>query len=159
MRKAGKKSPNRVLRTALGVELRVPKRNAPVRKVDMAELRAAGATLPHWCDGGVYVDDQYCVLSGLYQTAWGPVTRLTVMRHDKHPVRSWLDLQRIKNEVAGPERVAVEVFPPEAELVDEANFYHLWVLPEGFELPFRVESLRNEAPPDTNRAVAVGWVV
>lgn len=23
-----------------------------------------------------------------------------------------------------------------ADLVDDANIYHLWVLPEGFELPF-----------------------
>ena len=159
MRKASKKSPNRVVRTALGVELRVPKRSAPVRKVDIAELPAAGATLPHWCDGGVYVDCHYCVLVGGLQTAWGYVTRLAVARHDKHPLRSWADLQRIKNEIVGPERVAVEVFPPESELVDEMNAYHLWVLPEGFKLPFRVTSMRNEPPPDTNRALALGWVV
>jgi hypothetical protein len=154
-----KRSSTRLARTALGVELRVPKRSAPLRKVDAGELRAAGLTLPHWCNGGVFVDRHYCVLVGGLQTAWGCVTRLAVARHDKHPLRSWADLQRIKNEVAGPERVAVEVFPPEAELVDEANFYHLWALPEGFELPFRVRSMRNEAPPETNRALAVGWVV
>ena len=34
------------------------------------------------------------------------------------------------------DRVAVEVYPPESQLVDDADLYHLWVLPAGFELPF-----------------------
>jgi hypothetical protein len=55
-------------------------------------------------------------------------------------VRSWADMQRIKNELVGPERVAVEVFPPVSELVDQANIAHLWVLPEGFALPFSLKA-------------------
>ena len=43
----------------------------------------------------------------------------------------WRDLQRIKNEIAGPEREACELYPAESRLVDEANQFHLWVLPEG----------------------------
>jgi hypothetical protein len=70
------------------------------------------------------------------QTAWGDVDRLLVRRNDATPVRSWSDLQRVKNELRGPERLAVEVFPPESQLVDDAHIYHLWVLPVGFELPF-----------------------
>jgi hypothetical protein len=45
-------------------------------------------------------------------------------------------MQRIKNELAGPERVAVEVYPPVSQLVDHANMYHLWVFEAGFALPF-----------------------
>lgn len=52
---------------------------------------------------------------------------------------SWSEKQRIKDELIGPERLAVEVFPPRSELVDQADAYHLWVLPEGFTLPFGVE--------------------
>ncbi len=52
---------------------------------------------------------------------------------------TWSAKQRIKDELVGPERLAVEVFPPRAELVDQADAYHLWVLPEGFQLPFGVE--------------------
>lgn len=62
--------------------------------------------------------------------------RLMVTVNDGSPVRSWADLQRIKNELVGRERTAVEVFPPDSELVDEARVYHLWVLPEGQRLPF-----------------------
>ena len=56
---------------------------------------------------------------------------LTFKRNDRAAVRDWRHFQAIKNEVAGPEREAVEIYPPESELVDAANEYHLWVLPEG----------------------------
>lgn len=36
----------------------------------------------------------------------------------------------------GDTRIGVEVYPRDADLVDQANIYHLWVLPLGFELPF-----------------------
>lgn len=47
---------------------------------------------------------------------------------------TWPEMQRIKDEIAGPEATAVEVYPPRAEIVDHADMYHLWVLPE--PLPF-----------------------
>lgn len=73
------------------------------------------------------------------RTEWGPVERLMVRRNDGGTGVPWADMQRIKDELCGPERVAVEVFPPRSELVDNRNIYHLWVLPEGFELPFGLE--------------------
>lgn len=42
-------------------------------------------------------------------------------------------------EIAGHDRVAVEVFPAESELNDGAHVTHLWVLPDGFALPVRSE--------------------
>lgn len=51
---------------------------------------------------------------------------------------TWSAKQRVKNELMGYSRVAVEVFPKSDELVDQADAYHLWVLPEGFRLPFGV---------------------
>lgn len=44
-------------------------------------------------------------------------------RHD------WRDLQRLKNDILGPEQEMLEFYPPESLLVDTANEYHLW----GFE--------------------------
>ena len=55
---------------------------------------------------------------------------LTFKRNDRAAVRDWRHFQAIKNEVAGPEREAVEIYPPESQLVDAANEYHLWVAPE-----------------------------
>ena len=69
-------------------------------------------------------------------TNWGLVEHLMVRRHDSKPIRSWADLQRIKNELVGAERTAIEVFPASKNLIDEANIYHLWVLPSDMKLPF-----------------------
>jgi len=51
-------------------------------------------------------------------------------RHD------WREFQRVKNEVCGPEREAVELYPRESRLIDTANEYHLFVLPVGELVPF-----------------------
>lgn len=64
---------------------------------------------------------------------------LTFKRNDRAAVRDWRHFQAIKNEVAGPEREAVEIFPPESELVDSANEYHLFVLPDGQMSPLGFE--------------------
>lgn len=61
---------------------------------------------------------------------------LTIKRNDRHWKHDWRHLQRIKNELLGPEVEAVELYPAESRLVDEANQYHLWALPEGERFPF-----------------------
>jgi hypothetical protein len=80
----------------------------------------------------------YAVWVSDVETEWGQVAHLWIRRHDSQPVRSWSDVQRIKREVlwSGRHRVGVEVYPPDVEVVDQANMYHLWVLPLGFRLPF-----------------------
>lgn len=55
---------------------------------------------------------------------------LAIRRHDGAEVRGWSDLQRIKTELYGPERVAIEIYPRESELENAANMRHLFVLPE-----------------------------
>jgi hypothetical protein len=57
-------------------------------------------------------------------------------RRNRAPVHDWRHIQAIKNEVAGPERIAIEVYPPESKLTDVSNEYHLWVLPQGEEENF-----------------------
>lgn len=42
---------------------------------------------------------------------------------------TWPEMQRIKDELAGVEHTAVEVYPPAVEIIDEANMFHIWVLP------------------------------
>ncbi len=56
---------------------------------------------------------------------------LSIRHNERKAIRDWRHFQRIKNELAGAEREAVEIFPPESQLVDTSNQYHLWVLPEG----------------------------
>lgn len=41
---------------------------------------------------------------------------------------TWPEMQRIKDEIVGPDATAIEVYPPRSEVVDEADMFHLWVL-------------------------------
>lgn len=56
---------------------------------------------------------------------------------------TWWEAQRLKNEIAGEGATAVEVYPPQSEVVDAADAYHLWVLPHPFP-----HSLRPAAPAE-----------
>ena len=53
---------------------------------------------------------------------------------------SWWEMQRIKNELAGPETTAVEVYPPQADVMDAADMFHIWVLPERPAFVFTAEA-------------------
>jgi hypothetical protein len=79
-----------------------------------------------------YTNGRYEVLVLPHPPGW---LHLVIRRQDRLPVRRWRDLQRIKNELAGPERDAIEVFPAESRLHDPCNLYDLWVLPEGYQFP------------------------
>lgn len=88
--------------------------------------------------GHVWSNNRYVVLQYERQSEWGEITHLAIRRLDGNVTRSWADLQRIKNELTGAERTAVEVFPPESELLDGADMFHLFVLEEGRGLPFTI---------------------
>lgn len=47
---------------------------------------------------------------------------------------SWDDMQRLKSEAGYGARDAVEVYPPDSDVVNVANMRHLWIMPE--PLPF-----------------------
>lgn len=91
----------------------------------------------------VWANDRYQVIVRYVESAdedepVGPegLVWLSIHSHDRGPMRNWRHLQQMKNEVCGDERWAVEVFPPEEFLADSANEYHLYVLPEGSDIPF-----------------------
>ena len=66
---------------------------------------------------------------------WGWTVHLKVRRSDGKGGITWDELQAIKDEFAGPEAAAVEVYPAASDLVNEANIRHLWVVPEGIPIP------------------------
>ena len=55
---------------------------------------------------------------------------------------TWWEMQRIKNDLAGPGATAVEVYPPQAEVVDGADMFHIWIVPYG--LPFSLHKETTE---------------
>ena len=83
----------------------------------------------------VHTDGEFAIMIRTVETEWGSVDHVC-MRNLQSTDIPWTDKQKIKNDFYGPERVAIEVFPRESELVDEAMMYHIWVLPEGMNIPF-----------------------
>ena len=59
---------------------------------------------------------------------------LNIRRRDGGLVRDWRHFQQIKNEIAGPEREAIELYPAESRKVDTSNKWHLWVQPPGVRI-------------------------
>jgi hypothetical protein len=84
---------------------------------------------------GVYKNNVYQITMHVIDTALGRVNWLAIVRRDRTAIHDWRDLQRIKNELCGPEREGLELYPAESRLVDTNNQYHLFVLPEGTQIP------------------------
>lgn len=93
-----------------------------------------------WClelDRSYRQDRRYLVMTRLIKTEIGIVEHACIRNRDNSDI-PWSEKQRIKNELFGTKRVAIEVFPAADRLIDEAGMYHLWVLPEGYRLPFGI---------------------
>lgn len=80
---------------------------------------------------------------------------LSIRRNDRAAERDWRTFQRIKNEVCGPEREAMELYPAQARLVDSSNQYHLWVAPEGMKFPIGYPHQDVMQPEDAAKMGAV----
>lgn len=78
----------------------------------------------------------YVVMFFTKESPWGMIDHLMIRRQDAGTDVPWADKQRIKSELIGEDRTALEVFPARDDLVDQANIYHLWVLPKDMKLPF-----------------------
>ena len=44
----------------------------------------------------------------------------------------WRDMQRIKDELGWKDRYAFQVCPPEDRIIDDADMYHLWIMPKAY---------------------------
>lgn len=83
-----------------------------------------------------YLNNRYSVQVSDYKSKDGVIVHLWVRHHTGIMPSSWSDLQRIKNEIAGKDCVALEVYPRDEDLVDSANIAHIWVMPKDYVLPF-----------------------
>jgi hypothetical protein len=98
----------------------------------------ARATIADLANDEMWKNDRYQVSVHHLDRDEGavPMVQLSIRRVDRQPVHDWRDLQRIKNELVGPECEAVELYPAESRLVDTANQYFLWaVLDPSFRFP------------------------
>lgn len=50
---------------------------------------------------------------------------------------TWEEIQKLKREAGYAELEAVEVFPPDSEIVNVANIRHIWILPKPMPFSWR----------------------
>lgn len=81
--------------------------------------------------------DEEIWLNETYQVAairsdhpiFGKIMQINIRRRDGNVIfRDWRHFQDIKNQLAGPECEAVELYPAESRVIDTANKYHLWCI-------------------------------
>ncbi len=96
----------------------------------------------------VFTDGTYIVELHLISGDEPYAYRLAIKRVDKTPIRSWRELQDIKNDVAGIDAVEIEIYRRECEVTDIANSYPIWVMRDDVDLCAR------KAPRQESRDVA-----
>lgn len=103
------------------------KRHATTKEV-ADKLAQAKIDMPDLIPDEVWSNDIYEVF--VHRSEEGGA-HLSIKRYDRAAVHNWRHFQQIKNEVCGPFFEAVELYPSETRVADNANQYHLWVMPEG----------------------------
>lgn len=117
-------------------------------------------------------DDGFQVTSRLLFTEWGKVEHAAITYHLEGFGNNkdmdmfiegfgnsgskdipWNIKQEIKNELWGKDRIAIEVFPQEKNLIDAIDCYHLWIMPKGFKMPFGIHPTRDVQCKPVNRGV------
>lgn len=106
-----------------------------------------------WIDN----EKNICVCSRMIRTKFGNVEHVTITRGmgtcDGSGEVSWSEKMRIKNELFGENRFAIEVFPKQKNLVDVMDVYHLWVFDKKLEMPFGIA--KGECIPAVNRGYSI----
>lgn len=76
--------------------------------------------------------DDWISVNDQLPTTHGPAIQVLIQNHTNTPiVNHWREIQRIKNEVFGPEVMAIEYFPAANELIDTHNIYWIFIFPDG----------------------------
>lgn len=87
---------------------------------------------PEWMTGA-YSNNRYVIMieDKVLMSNGEKAKKVMIQRHDDKPIPNhWKELQNIKNELFGNEKMAIEYYPRESQLVDKANIYWMWVFPD-----------------------------
>lgn len=87
----------------------------------------------------VYTNGLFVVQVYDTPNAWN-AERVMIRWNDARPDHDWSLFQKIKNDLFGEDRVALEVYPSEKQKQDVANVYWIWILPKGFDCPIEWKS-------------------
>jgi hypothetical protein len=61
---------------------------------------------------------------------YGGMIQLGINTHEGTARHDWRDFQAIKNQIAGAETEAFELYPADSRLIDPSNYYTLWCFPD-----------------------------
>ena len=128
---------NRALRRKLASEYRRKRGWEEMRDVSK-EVIPKLSTPPPDTLIAYWISRHFTVQEHRKHCRWGTITLLFITKNDQTPVTRWADVQNIKTDICGPDSVAIEVYPSEEEMPEMAGYKQIFVLPEGFELPFKL---------------------
>ncbi len=89
---------------------------------------ANGQEVTEWCNDTYVVAVRRHEDDPVFGTRGGMI-QLGVSSLDGSARHDWRDFQAIKNQFAGPECEAFELYPAESRLLDPSNYYTLWCFP------------------------------
>ena len=111
------------------------------------------SNLPNTPDGVVWENSRYVVvMRDVGGGGEGKLIWLSIKNADNSARHDWREFMRIKNDLVGTDVEAVELYPAESRLVDNANQFHLWAV-VGFRFPFGFEErlVSEDTPGVTQR--------
>jgi len=88
----------------------------------------------------------------------GGMIQIGINSHDGTARHDWRDFQGIKNQIAGPECEAFELYPAESRLMDPSNYYSLWCFPGLKRLKVGINEARRVLNADEALAPQRGFV-
>jgi hypothetical protein len=112
-------------------------RGTRVTDPQLTELAARNPDIAESLEGAseVWLNNQYIVTVRRFPDGKKDVMSLSIRRLDRMAIRNWRHNQRIKNEIAGEDVDAFELYPMKSRTVDTANQYWVWCMRPGVMLP------------------------
>jgi hypothetical protein len=90
-----------------------------------------------------YKNSEVAVLEYHLTIWWGfrrvKIRHLGIRTFREVMLNRFYDLMSVKNQICGEDCVAVQVYPKESEIMDDANMVHLFVFPPGFRVPLTLQ--------------------
>lgn len=111
----------------------------PFRELSRAEIEALDKRGDGALPDRIFKNNRYVVQIYGWNTGWGKCDRVLIRRADASAIHNWHELQRLKNEIWGPECTALEVYPKASNLIDDKNIYWMWVFPPEFQCPIEIQ--------------------
>ena len=103
-------------------------KHRPLDKLDEGNPKDPKRNPEHWANDIYDVTVRRYDKDPVFGTDGGMI-QIGISAHDGTARHDWREMQWIKNQIAGEECEAFELFPAESRLLDPSNYYTLWCFP------------------------------